>query len=116
MRIALKIGIFCFFAVCLIACSISGECDFEETVSAKSPDGNYIVQGVDVGCGATTGFVSWIIVRHVDERLDVESQNIAVLKGQVSGIDWTRGNEISVSGDLVLHKIVNHQYNLSINK
>ena len=66
-----------FFLLATLSLNITGcfnlfDCEYNITASSVSPTGNVTAHLIDVGCGATSGFTTWVAVSEADEKLDFE--------------------------------------------
>ena len=108
------------FAIGLSILSITGcsngifECEYEVISSSDSPDGALTAYLIDVGCGATTGFVSWVAVSETGLKLNPKIDKTAVLEGKATKIYWINDKVLGVNGDVQVFKIENRQYEIRI--
>ncbi len=90
------------------------ECEHEMYAQQMSPDGQFNSALDNVGCGATTGFVTWVLVGPSGETLDPANHQVAVFKGKLTSLTWSDVAEITVSGDGELFKSSADKLGISI--
>jgi len=94
---------------------IAGKCDHVIKSTSTYSDTNEIAYVIDVGCGATVGFVSWIAVTPAEKELDANEHRIAVLEGKVYRIEWKSATELLVWGDAEVFSVEDNNYSLVLN-
>ncbi len=68
--------------------NLAGDCGIEIKKESLSDDGKYIAKVQVVNCGATTDFVTWIIIKDIQNN---KEQRMIVIKGDHSGdceLNW----------------------------
>ena len=108
-----------FFLLATLSLNITGcfnlfDCEYNITASSVSPTGNVTAHLIDVGCGATSGFTTWVAVSEADEKLDFEGHRIAILDGKAEKISWTNNAKIEVVGEFDGVRVDNVKFNLLI--
>ena len=88
-----------FLPLILNSCIQSQSVELEQIDMAVSPYDKKIAYVMDVGTGATNGFVTWILVSEKGIKLDPQKDRIAVIEGQVARADWLSETEIVMFGD-----------------
>ena len=71
--------------------ALSPSCGYEPTgIEARIGDETNIVV-LQVNCGATTSYVEWVVVQHVDERLGRRNDRLVVFEGEVIELESEPG-------------------------
>ncbi len=90
------------------------DCEHEISASVLSSDSELTAALDNVGCGATSSFVTWILVAKSGEELDPKKHELAVFNGRLIDIRWTGIREITVSGEATLVSSKLDQYSIKL--
>lgn len=81
------------------------ECEHEISQSITSPDGELVAALDNVGCGATTEFVTWVLIAPTGIRFDPKKHRLAVYEGKLTSITWLSPKVLRVEGKADLFSI-----------
>jgi len=65
-----------------------GECGYEPKSQKISPDGRRKAALVEVNCGATTGYATWVVATGAKSAFKYKRDRIAAIEGQDADIEW----------------------------
>jgi hypothetical protein len=82
-------------------------CGYDLVDTQFSPDGLHQAAVVEVDCGATAGWVRWLVVADARRKLNYRRDNVAVFKGRDLHIRWEGAvlhAEGSVADDVIVRR------------
>ena len=63
-------------------------CGYDLKSSQISPDGRYKAAVVEVNCGATTGYVDWVVLTKADKAFNYRKDRLASVETQAMTAQW----------------------------
>lgn len=72
----------------LLVVSCDDPCSREIIHATTSADDMYTAATLDVGCGATTGYARWILLKERGRNFDFQRDTVAVIDGYNVQINW----------------------------
>ncbi len=80
----------------LSACDLISPCGQENLKQSQSPDGRYVVEVVEVNCGATTDYTYWVTVKDNQALIGGDETVATFEKGRNVDVSWAGNNRLVV--------------------
>lgn len=72
----------------MLSHSMGSMCGYELKDQQIAPDGRRKAAVVEVDCGATTSYVTWVVMTRADAAFRYEKARVAVIEGRTGRIKW----------------------------
>jgi hypothetical protein len=80
------------------ACSSAPQCEPKLRAAQTSPDGKLQAAILDVGCGASSGAATWVLLTDANVKFNNAADKVAVFKGSVERVAWKDGALLVIYG------------------
>ena len=93
-----------FAALCAVIVGVlyisAPQCEHQIEAITLSPDGTQQAAVDYVGCGATVGYTSWLLLAPAGEDFAPKKHQIAIFEGQIASLSWQDDATLTVRGNI----------------